>query len=161
LAASNNLNNQNPNSNSSHSPNCPGSGNAGGGSPMYGGTFQVGLSLNGQFGPLNLTGSGGLAFDSNGHFGTYYTGGGGGGVGAGISGGLSFATSNGGNINDLAGPFAYGSGSLGAGLNGTVDGFSGPGSQNQPIIGGGFTIGVGAGGGAAVGGTGTSVYQIW
>ena len=128
---------------------------------LYGGTFQIGLTLNWQGGPLNLTGSSGLVFDSNGHFGTYYTGGGGGGVGAGLSGGLTFATSNGGNINDLAGPFAYGSGTLGAILSGSVDGFGGPGSHGQPIIGGGFTIGIGAGGGAATGGTGTSVHQIW
>lgn len=161
LAASNNLNNQNPSSNTSRSSKCPGSSNAGGGSPMYGGTFQVGLSLNGQLGPVNGNWNVDLAFDTQGHVGVYDTPGFGGGVGADVSGGLSFAVSNGGSINDLAGPFGYGTGSLGAGLNGTADGFIGNGSQNQPIVGGGFSVGLGGGGGAAAGVSQTYIHPLW
>ena len=77
-----------------------------------------------------------------------------------MSGGISFATSSGDRIQDISGPFANSSASFGAGLSGSVDAFSGPGSQGQTVAGGGFTIGIGAGGGWSVGGTQTWVHPL-
>ena len=53
--------------------------------------------------------SGGIAVDGCGHLGTYTVGGGGVGVGARVSGGVSFGTSTAKTISDLGGPFANGS----------------------------------------------------
>jgi RHS repeat-associated protein len=132
-------------------PPCPGSSS---------GTFQIGLTLNGQLGPINANWNVGLAFDTHGNVAVYDTPAFGGGVGADVSGSLSFATSNGGTVYDLAGPFGYGTGSLGAGLNGSVEGFSGKGSQNQTVVGGGFSIGLGGGGGAATGISQTYIHPL-
>jgi RHS repeat-associated protein len=149
------------NPNGSSSSPCPGSGNK---SPLYGGTFQVGLSLSGYLGPVHANWNVGLAIDMQGHGGIYdtitppFTGYGG---GESVSGSLAFAVSNGGSINDLAGPFGYGTGSLGAGLNGSLDGFSGQGSQRQTIVGGGFSAGLGEGGGAAAGINQTYIHPLW
>jgi hypothetical protein len=124
-------------------------------------TFQIGLSINGQIGPINLNLNGGIAIDGHGNVGTYTAVGGGGGAGAELSGGISFGGSNGDCIQDLAGAFGNTSASLGAGLSGSVEGFSGPGSQGQTVVGGGFTAGVGAGGGFSVGGSQTFITPIW
>lgn len=125
--------------------------------PLFG-TFQVGFAMNGQAGVFNVNWNGGIAVDGQGGMGWYRTLGVGGGLGGGLSFSVSFAGSNGAGINDLAGPFAYGTGSLGAGLNGSVEGFGGVGSQNQPILGGGLSVGVGGGGGAAEGLSTTDIY---
>ena len=124
-------------------------------------TFQIGISLNGQFGPLNVNWNVGIAVDGHGNIGTYDTGGLGVGAGAGVSGGVSLNGSNGDTIQDLAGPFANVSGGLGAGINGSVEGFSGKGENGQTVAGGGVTIGVGAGGGASEGGAQTYIHPLW
>jgi hypothetical protein len=124
-------------------------------------TFQVGLSLNGQLGPINVNWNVGIAVDGHGNVGIYDTIGGGLGAGADLSGGVSFGGSNGDCIQDLAGPFGNTSASLGAGLSGSVEGFSGQGCQGQTVVGGGFTAGIGAGGGFAVGGSQTFIHPIW
>jgi len=129
--------------------------------PPYGTTVQIGLSLNGQLGPLNGNWSVGIAFDSQGHAAVYDTIGIGNGIGADASGGVSLAASNAGRVNDIAGPFAYGTTSLGSGLNGSGDVFAGAGSQGQTIVGGGFTAGFGGGGGAATGISQTYVHPLW
>jgi len=129
--------------------------------PMGLWTFQAGLSLNGQFGPVNVNLNVGIAVDGHGNVGVYESLGGGLGAGARISGGVSFGGSNGNCIQDLAGPFGNTSASLGAGLNGSVEGFSGQGSQRQTVVGGGFTAGIGAGGGFSAGGSQTFMHQIW
>lgn len=119
-------------------------------------TFSLGISGNGQFGILNLNVNIGFVVDGHGHFGFYDTGAAGAGAGTGVSAGVSLAGSNGDSICDLAGPFGYGSGGGGAGPDIAIDGFTGPGSHGQNVSGGGLTIGVGAGGGAASG-----VSQTW
>ena len=58
--------------------------------------------------------------------------------------GFSFAGSNAQNICDLAGPFVNGSAGVGAGTDVNVDGFAGPSSDGN-VVGGGATVGVGAG----------------
>jgi len=123
-------------------------------------TAQVGVSLNGQIGPVNVNVNVGLVVDGHGNVGWTETVGGGVGAGAGVSGGVSFGASNGDCINDIAGPFANSSASLGAGLNGSVEGFSGPGSQGQTVVGGGFTAGIGAGGSWSAGGSQTWVHPL-
>jgi len=123
-------------------------------------TFGIGLSSNGQLGPFNGNWSIGFVVDGYGNLGWYNTVGGGVGVGADGSVGLQFSGSNGDCIKDLAGPFGNTSASLGAGLSGTVEGFSGPGSQGQTVVGGGFTVGAGAGAGWSVGGSQTWVHSI-
>lgn len=124
-------------------------------------TYQVGFTLNGQLGPVNGNWNVGFATDSQGNLATYDTIGFGAGVGGDVSAGLSFAVANGGTVKDLEGPFNYVSGNLGAGLNGGIDGFVGPGSQNQPIIGGGFTVGLGGGGGSATGISQRFIQPLW
>ena len=123
-------------------------------------TFEVGISMNGQIGPINVNVNMGIAVDGHGNVGWVNTVGGGGGVGANASGGVSFSVSSGDCIQDLAGPFGNASASLDAGLGGSVDAFSGPGSHGQTVAGGGFTIGIGAGGGWSVGGTQTWVHPL-
>ena len=124
-------------------------------------TFSLGLTVNIQLGPININGFAGLAIDGNGGLGSYWGYGGGGGAGAKISGGVNFASSNSACIQDLEGPFGNTSASFGGGLNGSVDGFSGQGSQGQTVTGGGFTAGFGVGGGWSVGGSQTYVQPIW
>ena len=113
-------------------------------------TYQVGISLGGRFfGDLNL--NAGLVFDSSGGFGFYRAVQLGIGAGAGVSGGIAFGASNGDCIEDMAGPFTNISAEIGGGLDGSAEGFWGEGSKGQPIVGGGFTAGVGVGAGFAVG----------
>jgi hypothetical protein len=120
-------------------------------------TFSFGLTLNLQFGVVNVEGSYGVVVDGTGNFGLYGTTGGGLGVGAKASVGASVGWSpNAKTICALGGPFQYGSVSAGAGLDGTVDEFTGY-SDGSPIIGGGLTVGVGVGGGVSGGINGTVI----
>lgn len=123
-------------------------------------TFEVGASWNGQLGPVNVNWNLGFVIDGHGNLGWYNTAGGGIGAGADGSVGVSFGASTGDCIQDISGPFGNTSAGLGAGLHGSVEGFSGPGSQGQTVAGGGFTIGAGAGGGWSVGGSQTWVHPI-
>jgi RHS repeat-associated protein len=122
-------------------------------------TFGVGLSVNGQWGPINVNWSGGLVFDNHGGVGIYNAPGAGVGVGAGVSGGISFSASNAQGICDLAGPFSNFSVGAGAGLSGSIEGFQGP-SDHGTVTGGGFTIGPGLGAGGSAGGSYTWVTPI-
>jgi len=124
-------------------------------------TVQVGVSVSGLFGVAAGSVFGGLAFDSNGGFGSYWGFGAGAGGGADAFGGVSFGASNGDCIEDLGGPFLNGSADLGAGAGASLDAFSGLGSKDQPIVGGGVSLGVGAGAGFSVGPTITNVNRIW
>jgi RHS repeat-associated protein len=121
-------------------------------------TFQIGLAVNVQLGFINVNWSGGFIVDGHGNFGTYDTFGGGGGFGADIGGGLSFLGSSGNCVKDVAGPFGNVSASGGDVFGGALEGFSGQGSQGQTVTGGGFSIGVGAGGDYSVGGSQTYVH---
>jgi RHS repeat-associated protein len=120
-------------------------------------TVQVGVTVNIQAGPINFTGTVGLAVDGHGNLGPYVTGGGGPGAGAHVSGGITVAGSNAENINDLGGPFVYGSGGAGFGPDISGDFFTGD-SPDGPVAGGGFTIGVGGGAGGSTGVTWTNVW---
>jgi RHS repeat-associated protein len=124
-------------------------------------TFGGGLTINLQFGPVNIEGSFGLVVDGSGNVGVYGTTGGGLGVGATASVGAGLQWSpNAHGICDLAGPFQYGSVSAGAGLDGTVDEFTGYNSDGTPIVGGGLTVGAGVGGGVSGGLNGTVVIPV-
>lgn len=123
-------------------------------------TLQLGLILNVQIGPINLNGTYGIVADTNGNVGTYAVGGVAGGAGAEAFGGLNVAVSNADTIQDIAGPFGNVSASIGNGIAGGVDAFSGQGSQGQPVAGAGFSIGVGGGADYSVGGSGTEVWPI-
>jgi RHS repeat-associated protein len=124
-------------------------------------TFQAGLTLNFQFGPFNVNGTFGIVVDSQGDVGTFAVGGGGVGAGANAFGGVNFAISSGDTIQDIGGPFVNESAGLGAGLAGGVDSFAGFGSQGQPVVGGGFSVGIGAGAQTSVGGSGTIVKPLF
>jgi RHS repeat-associated protein len=115
-------------------------------------TLQVGLTVNFQFGPVNIQFSAGVAIDGTGAVGTYHVAGGGLGEGADVSGGLSVAVSNGHSISDLNGPFTNVSLGGGWGPHASGDGFSGGG-----VSGGGVTIGAGLGVGGAAAITTTTV----
>ncbi len=122
-------------------------------------TYQIGISLGGRFfGDLNL--NAGFVFDDNGGIGFYRAVQLGVGAGAGVSGGIAFGTSNGDCIEDMAGPFTNISAEIGGGIDGSAEGFWGEGSKGQPIVGGGFTAGIGVGAGFAVGRSNTWVDRI-
>ncbi len=123
-------------------------------------TFGAGLTVNVQFGIINIEGSYGVVIDGSGHVGLYGTTGGGLGVGADASAGASLSWSNARKICDLAGPFQYGSGTAGAGLDGTIDEFTGFTGDGKPVVGGGLTVGAGVGGGGSVGLNGTTIIPV-
>jgi RHS repeat-associated protein len=122
-------------------------------------TGSVGVTVNFQIGPVNINFSAGVAVDGQGNVGTTYVAGGGLGVGAHASGGVSFAGSNAKTICDLSGPFA--NFNAGGGLGPDVEGNAWTGgSPDGQVTGGGVTIGVGAGGGGSGGGTYTWVNPV-
>ena len=89
-------------------------------------TVNVGLNVNaGIWGPFTVNGFAGFVLDSHGHVGTYSGAGGGLSAGAGASAGLQIGGSNGNSICAMGGPFGNVSGTAGAGIGGTVDGFAG------------------------------------
>jgi hypothetical protein len=103
----------------------------------------------------------GLAIDLHGHVAIYRGGGGGVGLGAKVSTGISLSASNGNTVCALGGPFTNVSGTAGAGAGGTVDVFTGKGDAPGGVVwGAGGTIGptVGAAGGVTV--TGTNVKPL-
>jgi len=107
-------------------------------------TGQLGLALNFQFGPVVVQFSAGLAIDGTGALGTYYAAGGGLGVGADVSGGVSVAYSpNACSIDDLNGPFNNVSLGGGWGPHASGDGFFGKGANGRSIAGAGITLGLG------------------
>jgi len=119
----------------------------------------LGLSINFQWGPVNAQWSQGLAIDDTGNVGWYDTGGGGTGAGGKYSGGVCVFYSNAKTINDLQGPFTYGSGGAGEGYSLELDTFTGP-SPNGPVFGIGGTAGIGIGAGAASGISGTTITPL-
>jgi RHS repeat-associated protein len=123
-------------------------------------TIGVGITVNVQAGPINFNFSGGVVVDSSGNVGTYTTGGGGLGVGAEVSGGISVSGSNAQTINDLSGPFATGSLGGGWGPNASGDFFTGD-SPHGWVYGGGITVGAGLGAGGSSSITGTLINPLW
>lgn len=82
-------------------------------------------------------------------------------AGAGVSGGVQFAGSNGNSVCALGGPFTNVSGTAGYELAGTGDYFQGAGDAPGGLVqGGGVTLGVGGGGAASLQVTGTSVHPF-
>jgi RHS repeat-associated protein len=108
-------------------------------------TFQFGLSINAQLGFANINFSAGLVFDGQGDVGTYSTVGGGAGAGANVGAGVSLAGSDANTIADLDGQGYYGTAAAGDGVEGSIDAFTGEGTNGQLVTGGGFTLGAGAG----------------
>ena len=120
-------------------------------------TVQIGIGGNvniGWWAGININGGAGIAFDASGFGGYYYGGLGAYGGSPGASGGVQISASNASTICDLRGPFINGSGTLAAGLGGSIDGFISP---DGSVIGGGFTAGGGFEAGGAVTVTGTGV----
>jgi RHS repeat-associated protein len=132
------------------------------GNSLPGFTFQLGVALNWNiYGPFAGSGFSGLAIDSHGHIATYWGGGAGLAQGAGVSGGVQLAGSNGNSVCALGGPFTNVSGTAGYELAGTGDYFQGAGdAPGGTVKGGGVTLGVGAGGAASIQETGTSVHPF-
>ena len=124
-------------------------------------TLQIGLTINLQIGFINLNGTYGLVVDSNGNVGKYVVGGVGGGAGAEAFGGINLAVSSGDCIQDIGGPFVNESANFGAGVAGGADVFTGQGSRGQSVVGGGFSVGIGAGAEYSIGGSGTKVTPLW
>jgi RHS repeat-associated protein len=122
-------------------------------------TAQFGVTVNVQWGPISITGSAGIAFDGRGGVATYASGGGGLGVGARTSGGVSASVSTAQTVEDLAGPFNNFSVGAGLGPDVSADYFVGT-SPNGPVIGGGLTVGVGLGAGGSTTVTGTGVCPL-
>ena len=123
-------------------------------------TFQVGVSFSyTTFWGGSGVFSAGVAIDSAGNVGTYYTGGVGAGVGAGFSGGISVAGSSAKTICDLRGPFADLNRGGGWGESATGNGFWGQ-SGGSDVVGGGVTYGGGLGSTSFAGATWTSVNPV-
>ncbi len=92
-------------------------------------------------------------------FGTYQIYGAGPAVGEGGSFGASFSASrNATSIGQFGGPFVNGSVGVGLGPYGSIDVFK---DLTSPVAGGGFTIGIGVGGGISATTTQTTVTPIW
>jgi hypothetical protein len=126
-------------------------------------TVHVGGSINGQWGPFGVHGSGGLVLDSHGNLGGYLTGGAGGvkGGGDGLVGGFTVGGSDAETICDLEGLFANGSIGGGDGFGASAEGFAGSSPRTgKPVVGGGITVGPAIGAGSSVGVTNTSVFPI-
>jgi RHS repeat-associated protein len=110
-------------------------------------TFQFGIggSLTTPWGG-SITLSGGIAFDGHGNIALYETAGPGMGIGAGESaGGTMQFSANAQTVNDLTGQFNTVSAGAGAGLSGTIDGFTGTTADGRIVSGAGITIGEGIG----------------
>jgi RHS repeat-associated protein len=123
-------------------------------------TIQIGLSGSLTFFGVTVSLGIGLALDGHGNLGGYATVGGGPGYGSGGSFGVALGGSNGETICDLKGLFSNYGGNAGAGLNAGGEGYYGPGSQGQLVIGGGAVLGIGVGSGGYVGPTYTFVAPI-
>ena len=120
------------------------------------GTANIGVTVSGQFGPVSGQFSAGIIIDGS-NLGTYWTGGGGPGVGARWSVGVSSGVSNGRTICDASGPFVNGSLGGGLGPSASVDGYAGMTKDGYEVIGGGVTAGAGLGAGGSTGITDTLV----
>ncbi|WP_084633298.1 RHS repeat-associated core domain-containing protein [Pleomorphomonas oryzae] len=126
-------------------------------------TVQVGGTVNGQFGVVNIQFGGGIAVDSSGNIAGYTFGGGGAGVGgeASASAGVSVSTAS--TVCDLGGPFANQSIAGGVIASGSVDTFEGL-ERGGVITGGGASVGIGAGASVKSAITGTNIYpwgRLW
>lgn len=125
-------------------------------------TLNLGGTINAQFGPINVSYSGGVVFGSDGSFGVYNTGGVASGAGAGgffgLTGGISTAKS----ICGFGGPFLETGQSAGLGAAEGVSFYAGNDSTNgnQPVYGGSLTAGVGGGANVYGGFTKTVVTPI-
>jgi RHS repeat-associated protein len=123
-------------------------------------TFQCGFTISGSWGPISGTWTVGFAGDTSGNFGWYNSTDFGGGAGAGVSGGVTIATSNANSITDLAGPFGFTTAGAGAGGYASAGGFWGP-SGNGPVAGNAVSIGIGGGGGAYTGMSVTFMHTVF
>ena len=123
-------------------------------------TAQIGLSVG--FTAIGVSGASfvGIALDNKGNIAFYWGGGGGLGIGFGASGGVSGQFSDAQSINDLKGEFKNASFGGGAGIGVTGDSFWGM-SDHGPVIGGGFTAGLGLGETSFLGITDTAVIPIY
>ncbi len=97
------------------------------------------------FGVIATAIGGGLAVDGSGNVGLYSEGGGGRGFGAKGSLGLQITGTNANQITDLRGPFVNGSIGAGKGVSGSIITTFGQHNNGSPILGGGVTLGGGAG----------------
>jgi RHS repeat-associated protein len=109
-------------------------------------TINLGGTLSGQFGPINLNYSGGVVIGSDGSFGVYNTGGAGAGIGAGgffgLTGGISTAKS----ICGFGGPFVETGENAGLGPGEGVSVYTGLDADGvTPVGGGSVTVGIGGG----------------
>ncbi len=122
-------------------------------------TYAIGIMIQMQIGVVSLSRDLGLAIDTQGNFGVFNVIGGGLGVGASASAGISASYSNAATIMDLSGLFANSSVNAGWGLSAAVDGFAGP-SPDGWVTGGGITFGGGLGAGGSAGGSYTFITQL-
>jgi RHS repeat-associated protein len=121
-------------------------------------TLQIGVTGSfGIFGPAAGSVSAGIAIDSSGTVAGYVEYGGGAAVGAEASVGVSVHGSNADSVDQLNGPFVNASAGAGLGPYASIDGLVGANSEGGPILGGGFTVGVGVGGGVSTTVTNTDV----
>ncbi len=112
------------------------------------------LGFFGAVGEVCLVGS------SAGELGVTVSGGGGGAVGAGVSGTIGFQGSTADRIDDLGGPFVYAGARAGFAGSGSVNGFQGRGTTNSLVTGGEVAVGVGEGASWMLGFTATKVFHI-
>jgi hypothetical protein len=111
-----------------------------------GGTVQLGINLAGKVFGLDGTLTFGIALDGNGDVAGYAEYGLGAATSPDLAIGLVGHASNAATVQDLSGIFTNVSSGGGWGAHATGDGFYG---MTPNVLGGGFTVGVGAGGGAS------------
>ena len=125
-------------------------------------TFQVGFTINFNYGYGAFSLSTGLVADGHGNIGTYLTSFRGVGIGEGFTGGVSFAGSgNADTIYDLKNTFDNATFGAADGVGASGDIFKGSTDDGRLVSGGGFTLGGGLGGGGSVGKSFTAIYPLY
>jgi len=113
-------------------------------------TFQLGLNATGDWWLGAISGTVGFALDSSGNLALYAEGATGTVTSPDASLNIVGHISNAGTTGDLGGPFVDISAGGGAGDHVTSDLFYGTGTHGQPILGTGYSVGIGGGGASSI-----------
>jgi hypothetical protein len=113
-------------------------------------TLQGGASFSGTIWGISGNLGFGIAFDDKGNIAPYASWALGSGFGAGFVAGGQIQQSDAESVCDLAGPFNSASIGVGEGTAGSIEFFNGFGSNGQPVVGKGFTLGAGVGAGGSI-----------
>jgi hypothetical protein len=124
------------------------------------GLFTVGICVHGEVNFIIHIGASGCAqASSSGEVGGTVAGSAGIALGAGVGATVGPQVSNAEHISELSGPFANAGGQLGVGPDISLEAFGAPG-QCGPVVGGGFSVGIGAGVARWLGSSYTGAWSV-